>query len=129
MTGPSSGPRLPNRQSKTSLQTSESHIQRTRRIYHHRLLQLGFWENIPNCASSDTQESRTGESIKKARNDQGLNVLRHCAGNDPDKEEKCRQDVDRLTPIKLNISSASTPPKTWKTEGCPFILAVSKAGI
>ena len=112
MTGPSSGPRLPNRQSKTYFQISESPIQRTCRIYHHRLLQLGFGEYISDCASSDTQESRTGETIKKARNDQGLNVLRYCAGNDPDKEEKCRQDVDRLTPIELNLPSASTPPET-----------------
>ena len=112
ITGPSSGPRLSNRQSKRAFQTSESHIQRTCRIYHHRLLQLGSGEKISDCASSDTQESRPSETIKEARNDQGLNVLRHCAGNDPDKEEKRRQDVDRFTPIELNVASANTPPGT-----------------
>ena len=88
------------------------HIQRTSGIYHHRLLQLAFGEHISECASSDTQESCTGETIKEAHNDQGLNAVCHCAGNDPDKEEKCRQDINRLTPIELNLPPASTPTET-----------------
>ena len=41
--------------------------------------------------------------------------MRHCTGNDPDKEEKCRQDVNRLTPIELNLPSASTPTSAFST--------------
>lgn len=104
ITGPSSGPRLSNRQSTSAFQIPESRIQRTCCIYHHRLLQLGSGEKISDCAASDTQESRASETIQEARNDQGLNVLRNCAGNDPDKEKKRRQDVDRLTPIELSLN-------------------------
>lgn len=71
--------------------------------------------------------------MQEACNDQGLIVLRSGAGDDPDKEEKRRRDVDRRYaqrtkpselllpgPEKVNFIRFSCSLESWIIEG-PFL--------
>lgn len=62
-------------------------------------------KQITHSAASNTEECTSCQSIEEAAYDHGLNVLRHCAGNEPDQEQRKGDDVDIPSAIELFIVS------------------------
>jgi hypothetical protein len=58
-------------------------------------------EQITHSATSNTEESTSCQSIEEATNYHGLDILRHCAWNEPDQEERKRDDVDVSSAVEL----------------------------
>lgn len=89
-------------------------------IEHHWETKLMSIKQITHSATSNTEECTACQSIEEAAHDHGLDVLRHCAGNEPDQEQRKGNNVDFPSAIELSIVS-------WLCPLCP--LAPSNLGI
>lgn len=58
-------------------------------------------EQVTNSAAGDTQKCTTGNTIEETADDHGLDVLRHCTGDQPDQEEGEGNDIDVSPAIEL----------------------------
>lgn len=50
----------------------------------HGMVHLFWHEQVADSAARDAQECTACQALKEARDDDGLDILRHSAGNDPD---------------------------------------------
>lgn len=63
------------------------HLQGTRRVNHHGLLQFALRKQVSDRPTRNTEERRPGKSIQKAGDDKRLNVLGHRARYNKDEKE------------------------------------------
>lgn len=78
----------------------------TRRVYHHRCLQLRPAEHVADGTTSDAQKSASGEAIKEAGNEHCLDVLSNGARDQPDHKKREGHNVDGFSAIELPWFSA-----------------------
>lgn len=69
-------------------------------------------EKVPDSTTGDTQKCTTGDTIEETTDDHGLDVLRHCTGDQPDQEECEGDDIDVSPTIEL-IKSACGHLEGW----------------
>jgi hypothetical protein len=69
---------------------------------HHGELHIFGLETVCHGASCDCEKSTSSDAVEEAAHQQGLDVLGHGAGNEPDEEEEEGGNVDRPATVELD---------------------------
>ena len=68
---------------------------------HHGVGEVGFVEHVAYGAAGDGEEGGGEEAVEEAGDEDGREVLRHGAGDDPDEHHHVRADVYRSSAVEF----------------------------